>query len=78
MCAAEAAIERSVHPELIEARLAASKDPSLRRLAVSALGSAARPKEGWTLARRGRLQAYQNDAALVVAAAAQHLFPPPL
>lgn len=60
------------------ASLAASKDPNLRRLAVSALGSAARPKEGWTSERRGRLERFRRDAALVVAAAAHHLFPPEL
>ncbi|MFO0724350.1 MAG: hypothetical protein U1E65_11240 [Myxococcota bacterium] len=76
LAAAEGAIQRSIHPELIEARLAPSKDPNLRRLAVAGLASAARPKEGWTIERRHRLERYRKDEALVVSAAAHHLFPP--
>jgi len=75
MQAAESAIHRSVSPEAIELLLARSPDANVRRLAVAALTSAARPKEGWTMERRTRLEAYRQDSALVVRAAAHHVFP---
>lgn len=71
------------HPRLsavgwdsLEAALAASPDDRLRRLAVAALAAGAGTTEGWTPARRERLESYHRDAAPLVAAAAQFTFPP--
>jgi hypothetical protein len=76
MTAALAAVASSVHPELVEARLADASDPCLRRLALAALVSAAGPGRGWTPDRRARLGRYQKDAAPLVAGAAAFVFPP--
>jgi hypothetical protein len=76
MVAAASAIKGCVHPEPLEERLAAERDPRLRRLAVKALKQAASPKHGWTKARRARLETYQKDPSPLVAGAASFLFPP--
>ncbi len=60
----------------LEATLAASSDDRLHRLAVAALVAGAGTTEGWTQARRERLDAYRQDSAPVVSAAAQFTFPP--
>ncbi len=62
--------------DTLEAALAASPDPGLRRLAVAALTAGAATSDGWTAARRRRLAAYGQDRAPLVAAAAQFTFPP--
>ena len=59
-----------------EATLAASPHDGLRRLAVAALVAGAGTTEGWTQARRERLDAYRRDPAPLVSAAAQFTFPP--
>lgn len=59
-----------------EAALASSLHDGLRRLAVAALVAGAGTTEGWTPARRERLDAYRQDPAPLVSAAAQFTFPP--
>jgi hypothetical protein len=60
----------------VEAELAADADERLRRLAVTALRAAAQDGQGWTPARRERLERYRADAAPLVAGAAAFTFPP--
>lgn len=62
--------------DTLEAALAASSDDRLRRLAVAALVAGAGTAEGWTQARRVRLDTYRQDPAPLVSAAAQFTFPP--
>lgn len=62
--------------DTLETSLAASPDDRLRRLAVAALTAGAGTTEGWTPARRERLESYRRDPAPLVAAAAQFTFPP--
>ena len=59
-----------------ESALAASPHDGLRRLAVAALVAGAGTTEGWTPARRERLDAHRQDPAPLVSAAAQFTFPP--
>lgn len=59
-----------------EAVLASSSSDLLRRLAVAALAAGAGTNEGWTAARRERLDKYGRDPSPLVAAAAQFTFPP--
>lgn len=79
MSAAFGGIERCVAPARVEQLLLerAGDAPALRRLALHALVAQARDK-GWTSDRRARLETYRADPALVVAAAAAYVFPPPL
>ena len=67
----------SYHPDLeqIEATLAKSEDEKLRRLALSAL-MAQRNRFGWNRAIASRLLAYRQDSSILVAAAAEFIFPP--
>jgi hypothetical protein len=76
MAAASSAIASTTDPERVERLLAADDDPRLRRLAVVALATAARPGRGWSTERRERLAAYQRDASPFVAGAAELIFPP--
>jgi hypothetical protein len=62
--------------ESLEAMLAGQVDERLRRLAVTALRVAARDGQGWTPARRARLERYRADGSGVVAGEAQFVFPP--
>ena len=62
--------------EQLETSLAASDDRYVRRLALSALIAQAEGATGWTDARLERLQVYRNDAAPLVAEAAQFTFSP--
>ncbi len=62
--------------DTLEASLSASPDDRLRRLAIAALAAGAGTNEGWTPARRKRLESYCRDSAPLVAAAAQFTFPP--
>ncbi|HNK47239.1 MAG TPA: hypothetical protein PKL17_20825 [Pseudomonadota bacterium] len=78
IAAAEAAVQALPGDDLegLELRLAASRHPALRLLAVRALQAAAVKGQGFTDARRQRLRVYQQDPAVEVAAAAQLVFPP--
>ena len=78
IAAAEAAVQALPGDDLegLELRLAASRHPALRLLAVRALQAAAVKGQGFTDARRQRLRVYQQDPAVEVAAAAQFVFPP--
>ena len=71
MVAAFDAVRSTLHPEHLEALLAAEADPRLRRLAVEALSGAAGPGKGWSAARRERLQTYRKDPSPLVAGAAE-------
>lgn len=62
--------------EALEAALAASPDPHLRRLALAALIGASRTAGGWSEARLARLAGHRVDPAALVAEAAQFTFPP--
>ncbi|MEL6495025.1 MAG: hypothetical protein AAFQ41_07855 [Cyanobacteria bacterium J06623_7] len=65
------------HPDLeqIESALAVSGSELLRRLALSAL-TAQKNRWGWNQSRVERLLAYRQDESILVAAAAQFIFPP--
>jgi hypothetical protein len=63
--------------EWLEGELAASKNDGLRRLAITALQSAAREGKGWTKERRERLERYRGDKSPLVAGSAQFVFPMP-
>jgi hypothetical protein len=76
MVAAFGAVRAALHPEDLEAALARSAEPRLRRLAVTALVSAASPEKGWSAERRARLAAYRGDPSPLVAGAAEFVFPP--
>lgn len=67
---ADAAVARAAEPGVLESALGASRDPRLRRLALSALLADAAPGRGWTAAHRARLSHYRSDADLGVAGAA--------
>ena len=79
---AESAILHTYHHQDIdslrnlETNLAASEDEKLRRLALSALIAQTRSKLGWNRARLARLYTYRQDSSILVAAAAQFVFPP--
>ncbi len=62
--------------EALERALSASPDRYLRRLGLAALVTLAQPPRGWDTEGRERLEAYRNDSAGLVAAAAQFTFPP--
>jgi hypothetical protein len=74
--AAGAAIRLSASPEAVEAQLAGSRDPVLRRLALEALVQAAAPQDGWTAERRARLAQFAADPSPAVAGPASFVFPP--
>ena len=76
MVAAHDAVRVCAHPETLEAELAGQRDPNLRRLALTALTCAAAPEDGWTAARRARLQRYCKDKSDLVAGAAAYVLPP--
>ncbi len=82
LAAAEDAILHVYHrPDIdrlhhLETTLAASKDETLRRFAVSALIAQTNSKLGWNQERINRLLAYRRDSSVLVAAAAQFIFPP--
>ena len=79
---AESAILHTYHrPDIdrlhnLETNLAASEDEKLRRLALSALTAQTRSRLGWNRERVARLLAYRRDSSILVAAAAQFIFPP--
>ena len=60
----------------LETTLAASEDEKLRRLALSALIAQTNSRLGWNQDRVNRLLAYRQDSSILVAAAAQFIFPP--
>ena len=60
----------------LEASLADSPDPILRRFALAALVGLAQSPRGWDRVLRDRLDAYRRDPSTLVAAAAQFTFPP--
>ena len=60
----------------LETELAAAVDERFRRLAVTALRVAAQDGQGWTAARRERLEHYRADGANLVASTALFIFPP--
>ena len=64
------------HLEPFEHALAAHADEVLRLAALRALVRSAGPGQGWTLERRARLAAFQQDASFVVSGAAQRIDPP--
>ncbi len=69
------------HPDLdrlhhLEITLAASEAENLRRLALAALIAQTKPPLGWNQARVNRLISYRQDSSVLVAAAAQFIFPP--
>jgi hypothetical protein len=61
----------------LEAALAGSSAERLRRLGLSLLTLLAHRPQGWDAGLRARLRAYQSDRSLLVASAAQWVFPPP-
>ncbi|MDJ0592333.1 MAG: hypothetical protein QNJ72_20460 [Pleurocapsa sp. MO_226.B13] len=60
----------------LETTLAKSEDEKLRRLALSALVAQKSDRLGWNQERVTRLLAYRQDKSILVAAAAQFIFPP--
>lgn len=60
----------------LEAALATSEDERLRYIALAALLAQAQQSRGWTEELRARLQHYRTDQAILVAGAAQFIFPP--
>jgi hypothetical protein len=62
----------------LEAALAGHSDERLRRLSVAALAVLGNQPTGWTDENRAKLQAYRQDASVLVAAAAAFTFPPEL
>lgn len=64
--------------DTLESRLHAEPEPALRLLALDVLSTVARPDngQGWTPARRDRLQVFLQDASPIVAGAADFVFPP--
>ncbi|MEZ4222250.1 MAG: hypothetical protein R3B13_15040 [Polyangiaceae bacterium] len=75
----EAALEaiRGVRvADFVDQKLRDESDPRLRRLGLGALEHAARPKHGWTRARKERLESYRADPDPQVAAHAAFVFPP--
>ena len=60
----------------LEAALAPSPDPRLRRLALATLVARAESATGWNAGRLARLRAFRNDPSPLVAASAQFTFPP--
>lgn len=64
--------------EQLEQLLSARSEPALRLLALEVLTTVAAPGsgQGWTPARRARLETYVADAAPLVSGAAQFVFPP--
>ena len=60
----------------LETTLAASKDEKLRRIAIAALIAQTDSYLGWNQKRLARLLNYRQDASVLVAAAAQFIFPP--
>ena len=78
---AENAILYTYRPDIdrlhnLETNLAKSEDEKLRRLALSALIVQTQSRLGWNSARLARLHTYQQDPSILVAAAAQFVFPP--
>jgi hypothetical protein len=76
MTEAVQAVKKSVHPHHLERELGSRSDPRLRRLGLTALLSAAKPKRGWSEERRERLRVYQDDPDPLVRGAAAFVFPP--
>ena len=66
---------RAEHWEYLEKVLVRSPDDRIRRVALEALIAAARASDGWTEARKSRLQAYASDTSPLVSAAAAFTFP---
>jgi hypothetical protein len=60
----------------LDAALAVSPDPRLRRLALAALVARAGSGAGWDTGRLVRLRTFRDDPSPLVAAAAQFTFPP--
>ena len=52
------------------------EDEKLRRLALSPLIAQTKSKLGWNQARLNRLHTYSQNSSILVAAAAQFVFPP--
>lgn len=61
--------------ESLLARWQSSDAPELRRLALADLVGAAQSGEGWTDERLAKLEKFRDDESLLVAAAAQWIFP---
>ena len=61
--------------ETLLERWQAATAPELRRLALADLVGAAQSGEGWTAQRLAQLEAFRADPSLLVAAAAQWIFP---
>jgi hypothetical protein len=69
-------IRGSVHASLLDDRLGKHADPRVRRLGLAALVAASAPKDGWSAARRARLDAYRADPSPMVAGPAHFVTPP--